>query len=456
MRTNPLLRLGEDAKQEKENFEISQEQVVEDAHLTIMKKTKKFVSPLDVHVHHEVPRIHTSTLLAVPVLVIPEASPVYTNIPQSSQTFTSLPLQSTPSPLPTSETTNTPPSILDFASLFRFNDRVSALEKDVAKLKNDPLCTQVTAITEQVRNQLAHILPKEVSNFASPVIKKMIHESLNQVNLAKASSQPQSTYVAAMTLIKFELKKIMINKMNSSESYLTAPEHQECYDGLVKSYNLDKDFFSSYDVKSIHEEEPEFKVRDTDTPQGQEGNQGNDNVEPRTESTSRLTQVLVMRKHGYGYLEEIVVRRADNKLYKFKEDLQLGVESYQKQINVNKPDTTRPDLIKRHLYTPYKNPQGFIYVDDYQRNRLMRSDKLYKFSDDTLTRLLSALEDITKNIDMKYLPKRRWNTLEKKRAHCMIKDINKLFMKRRMMRSLEKFVGGRLYRTDLRLLQRTI
>ncbi|GKF05328.1 hypothetical protein Tco_0035996 [Tanacetum coccineum] len=73
-----------------------------------------------------------------------------------------------------------------------------------------------------------------------------------------------------------------------------------------------------------------------------------------------------------------------------------------------------------------ENPQGFIYVDDYKRNRLMRSDELYKFSDGTLTRLLSSLEDITKNIDMEYLPKRRWGNLEKKRAHFMIKDINKL------------------------------
>ncbi|GJQ94739.1 hypothetical protein Tco_0005878 [Tanacetum coccineum] len=39
-------------------------------------------------------------------------------------------------------------------------------------------------------------------------------------------------------------------------------------------------------------------------------------------STKRIlavTHVLVMRKHGYGYLEEIVVRRADNALYRFKE-----------------------------------------------------------------------------------------------------------------------------------------
>ncbi|GJZ52471.1 hypothetical protein Tco_0606986, partial [Tanacetum coccineum] len=71
----------------------------------------------------------------------------------------------------------------------------------------------------------------------------------------------------------------------------------------------------------------------------------------------------------------------------------------------------------------------------------MRSDELYKFNDGTLTRLLSLLEDITKNIDMTYLPKRRWSNLEKKRANFMIKDINKLLKKIRMMRSLEKFVG---------------
>ncbi|GKF08896.1 hypothetical protein Tco_0043120 [Tanacetum coccineum] len=39
-------------------------------------------------------------------------------------------------------------------------------------------------------------------------------------------------------------------------------------------------------------------------------------------STKRIlavTHVSVIRKHGYGYLEEIVVRRADNILYRFKE-----------------------------------------------------------------------------------------------------------------------------------------
>nr|GFC77839.1 hypothetical protein [Tanacetum cinerariifolium] len=43
-------------------------------------------------------------------------------------------------------------------------------------------------------------------------------------------------------------------------------------------------------------------------------------------------------------------------------DLQLRVESYQKKINVTKPDTTRPDIRKKDPYTPYQDPQGLIML----------------------------------------------------------------------------------------------
>ncbi|GKD66623.1 hypothetical protein Tco_1308731 [Tanacetum coccineum] len=41
------------------------------------------------------------------------------------------------------------------------------------------------------------------------------------------------------------------------------------------------------------------------------------------------------------------------------EDLQLGVESYQKKINVTKPETIRSGIKKRDPCTPYQDPQGF-------------------------------------------------------------------------------------------------
>ncbi|GKB19383.1 hypothetical protein Tco_0853306 [Tanacetum coccineum] len=208
----------------------------------------EIVSPFNVPVQHEVPNTQTTTLLPIPVFVI-------TTIPQSLQTFTPPPLVLTPTPPPITEATNPLTTLPDFASVFRFNDRITALEKEVFEIKKDPLHTQVTSlvdehldtglgetkeefmnfrsesltsrIKEQVKDQLPQILPKEVSNFAPPVIKKLIKELCD------------------------ELKKILLDKMEKSESYLTAPEHRDCYDGLKKSYALDKDFFYSYDVYSL-------------------------------------------------------------------------------------------------------------------------------------------------------------------------------------------------------------
>ncbi|GJT71709.1 hypothetical protein Tco_1030995 [Tanacetum coccineum] len=65
-------------------------------------------------------------------------------------------------------------------------------------------------------------------------------------------------------------------------------------------------------------------------------------------------------------------------ILKWVEDLQLGVKSYQKKLNITKPDTYQSDISKRTPYTTYYNPPGVIYVDKYNRNMLMRMDELYK------------------------------------------------------------------------------
>ncbi|GKD64786.1 hypothetical protein Tco_1306894, partial [Tanacetum coccineum] len=134
----------------------------------------------------------------------------------------------------------------------------------------------------------------------------------------------------------------------------------------------------------------------------------------------------------------------------------IGGLNYQKRINITKPETYRSDISKRTPYTAYNNPQGVIYLDKYKINRLMRSDELYKFCDGTLTSVRTVLHDIASNLRMEYLPQRRWSNLDRNRSCILIKAIGKLQLKRRLMRSLEKFVGGRDYGTDLRLLEQTI
>ncbi|GJZ39208.1 hypothetical protein Tco_0585771, partial [Tanacetum coccineum] len=138
------------------------------------------------------------------------------------------------------------------------------------------------------------------------------------------------------------------------------------------------------------------------------------------------------------------------------EDLHLGVESYQKKLNLTKPDTYISNLRRRDAYTPYSDPKGFIYENKYKKNRLMHIDELHMFSDGTLDDVQTALNDRLKGIRMEYLPQTFWSQRDKVNARAMIQAIEKRLKTRRIMWNLERFVGGRPYGGDLRLLQRTI
>ncbi|GJS13571.1 hypothetical protein Tco_0408043 [Tanacetum coccineum] len=163
-----------------------------------------------------------------------------------------------------------------------------------------------------------------------------------------------------------------------------------------------------------------------------------------------VTRLTIMKKYDYGHLEEIEVSREDQQLYKRiaiqrrVEDLQLGVKSYQKKLNLTKSDTFRSNLRNRIAYTAYLDIKGVIYKDQNNRNRLIRADELHKFSDGTLNDVQTALHDIASGIRMEYLPKRKWSGLDKRRARVMIQDIEKQLFQRRLMRNLEKFVGPSL------------
>nr|GEX57721.1 hypothetical protein [Tanacetum cinerariifolium] len=126
------------------------------------------------------------------------------------------------------------------------------------------------------------------------------------------------------------------------------------------------------------------------------------------------------------------------------EDLQLGFESYQKKLNLTKPDSYRFDLKRMEAYTAYSNLRGFIYQNKDKKNRLMRIDELHKFSDGTLTDVLTTLDDCLKGIRMQYLPQSIWRKSDKDRAAAMIQAIDKRLKTRRIRRSLERFVRGRL------------
>ncbi|GJR81708.1 hypothetical protein Tco_0152493 [Tanacetum coccineum] len=141
-----------------------------------------------------------------------------------------------------------------------------------------------------------------------------------------------------------------------------------------------------------------------------------------------VTRLKIMKMYDYGHLEEIEVRRDDQKLYTFKEgdfkrlrlqDIEdmLLLLIQQKLTNLTIDEWS--NLRKRTAYTAYSDPKGVIYKDQMNRNRLMHADELHKFSDGTLDDVRSALNDIAKGIRMEYLPMRKWSNLDKKRARVM-------------------------------------
>nr|GFA77057.1 hypothetical protein [Tanacetum cinerariifolium] len=91
-------------------------------------------------------------------------------------------------------------------------------------------------------------------------------------------------------------------------------------------------------------------------------------------------------------------------------------------------------------YTAYPDIQGIIYEDEMNRNRLMRTDELHKFSDGTLNHVCTALNDIATGIEMDYLPKRNLIKQDKQRARVMINAIDKKLRDRRLMRNLESLL----------------
>nr|GEZ21375.1 hypothetical protein [Tanacetum cinerariifolium] len=194
-----------------------------------------------------------------------------------------------------------------------------------------------------------------------------------------------------------------------------------------------------------------------------------------------VAELKIVEWRSYKHLDWITVRCDDDKLYKFKEgdykrlriqDIEdmllllvqgkltnLTVEecfAFNKRLNLTKPDTYRSDLKRKEAYTAYSNPRGFIYQNKDKKIRLMRIDELHKFSDGTLTDVHTALDDRLKGIRIRYLPQTIWRKSDKDKAAAMIQAIDKRLKTMRIMRSLERFVGGRLYEGDFRMLHRTI
>ncbi|GJW00955.1 hypothetical protein Tco_1556206 [Tanacetum coccineum] len=154
-----------------------------------------------------------------------------------------------------------------------------------------------------------------------------------------------------------------------------------------------------------------------------------------------VKSVSVKKLHGYGHLEEIVMKRVDRQLYKFKEgdfvDLHLNdiedmlllvvqhnlfhltnsdIVDFIVALRMFTRSLTFPKIKFKELYTLSHKPPRVIYEDLVKQKCVMRADELYKFSDGTLKKVWDELHHIVLDFDLGYnkeMLRRKWTAIDK-------------------------------------------
>nr|GEU99805.1 uncharacterized mitochondrial protein AtMg00810-like [Tanacetum cinerariifolium] len=158
--------------------------------------------------------------------------------------------------------TVTLPEIPNFASVFKFDQRVSALESKMSELKQtDQFAEAVSSISGIVDKYLASKM-KDAVNVAvqlqtdkfrekaqaenQELLNQYVNESLGAEVLVRSTNQPQMAYAVAALLPEFDLKKILIDKMEANKSINRLDTQKNLYNALFESYNYDTNIITSY------------------------------------------------------------------------------------------------------------------------------------------------------------------------------------------------------------------
>ncbi|GJV06080.1 hypothetical protein Tco_1343736 [Tanacetum coccineum] len=396
--------------------------------------------------------------------------PVSTNVEMPPSSVTSLlsppipfiqPQQQTHVPTPTIVPSTSLQNLPTFGSLFEFEDKVKALEDPSWNSCNKQLMHHVSSIPHKLRDeaqaenenfintldenmrkiikkQVKEQIKEQVSKILSK-IKKFVNDQLKAEILTRSSNQAKTSHVVAANQSELKLKKILIDKIENNKSidnqFAGRDSSLQALDyghinglrlvptqcglnvrlfpdktalwGILMGAETSKQFYGFAVIQGICSDDDKlYKFK--------EGGFNRLHIQDIEDMLLLLVQgklinLTVEERLAFNvslrmFTRSVVIQRR-------VEDLQLGVESYQKKLNLTKSDT------------------------------LMRIDELHKFSDDTLNDVRTALDDRLKGIRMKYLPQTIWRKSGRDKAGAMIQAIDKQLKTRRIMRSLEKFVG---------------
>ncbi|GJT82995.1 hypothetical protein Tco_1057337 [Tanacetum coccineum] len=118
-------------------------------------------------------------------------------------------------------------------------------------------------------------------------------------------------------------------------------------------------------------------------------------------------------------IEDMLILAVQHKLFHLNDSDILGVENYQKKLNITAPQQTFPEIEFKELYTPsYKPPGNTQFSSGYD-------------------------EEISR---------RKWTATDKRRSDLMVELIDKQMRERQIIRNLERLVGARELEMDYKLM----
>ncbi|GJU32137.1 hypothetical protein Tco_1175726 [Tanacetum coccineum] len=317
-------------------------------------------------------------------------------------------------------------------------NRVKVLEDDFSEFKQ-------TNLFDEAVSSISDIINQYLANKMNKAVKTAV-----QLQSHRLRDEAQAKNKDFINTLDENMRKIIKNQVK---------EQKTLYKALVNAYETDKDILETYgdtvtfkrhqDDKdedeeplrwikpgstsnSAQAEEPIHADKNLEEPAHQEFDIGFTKDQPVDETTHTLARNEDPRESFNELTDDTPLRTSHIRDESFGSN-QISNERHHIQ----------------HTPTP---KASYIRIKN-KKNKLMRIDELHKFSDSTLDDVWSALDDILKRIRLEYLPQTVWRNVDRERAGAMIQAINSpIDRNKRLLRSLGKFVGGRLYGGDLRLL----
>nr|GEW64000.1 hypothetical protein [Tanacetum cinerariifolium] len=118
--------------------------------------------------------------------------------------------------------------------------------RDEAQAENEDFINKIDENIKKIIKEQVKVQVKEKVSKILPRIKKLVNDQLESEVLTRSSNEDKTSHVVAANLSKLELKKILIDKIESNKSINRSVQQKTLYKSLIDAYETDKVILDIY------------------------------------------------------------------------------------------------------------------------------------------------------------------------------------------------------------------